>query len=532
MYEKYETEREALKQIIYAIGKLPSLDFKYMDKFLDEAFEAKSDLKTLLQLGPDLRREYRISGSNVISESHMYQILSSYINTLYNDASRNRNNLTAKHRQLLNPLMEKDTSGRTLAEMVGDNLINVDGRDLKFSRYLTQFCTNESFVEFLNKSPLRGHLNGKYQTYDTFISAVFEHASNSKRALVISANPLDIMLASDKFGTTRSCHSLDGDRSSGNTVLALSKFTGIVMLRQESPAEYPFQKVARMWLHIDRDTNQKFVLGKAYGNIQQTQIQEIAGIISKTINDSPWNVMSKPHFARNRVGNPRGFGAADPMYWDEGISAFAACETVASKQEVASGDVEVHPFFLFPPGKCLECSAKCYDPRGLACASCSKKSPKCKGCDTWVRLSAKGITQHKGDAWCKTCYDRNFFNCKVCDTHGATGDGFSLPSGSRAAARNTNVHVCQACYNTRFQCPCCKQDQLPTEKNPVTGERGNVCGECLDKHYKICSHCQVASTRGMPKVVNGEIVAVLCTPCYVKDKAQPTTVEGEECLVR
>ena len=358
MYAKFEAEKAAFIDAVYSVAKLPALDFKYMDTFLMDSFKAKGLLRDRLGLGEDFRREIRIDASNVVAESVFFRIFKRYIERLFNDASSHRNGLSQKHREMIAPLITQDGKNRTLAQMVAANLITMQAREMKFSRYLTQFCTNETFASHLLQDKEREKLNGRYQTYETFTSALFEHAGNAKRAMVISANPMDIMLCSEKFGTTRSCHSLDGEWANGNICYALSDFTAIIFLRQEEPKEFPYTKVGRMLLYLDKETNfRRFVMGRAYGNVEASQVQEIATLITEMISKEPWAILAGATMPDNRIGGPRGFGGQGPrpLYFDQATSVFAAAIATSSKEEILSNQHDVMPFFLFPGAKCLEC---------------------------------------------------------------------------------------------------------------------------------------------------------------------------------
>jgi len=159
------------------------------------------------------------------------------------------------------------------------------GRDVSLHNYFKSWDALEWLKA--NTSALTG-----YKTFDALVSDAGATRGLLSKWVCISANPLDMLLASE-FCSYTSCFSLSGGRSQTILSYMITTFTGMAYITAEP--NFDAHKHGRSWFfHDDPD---HFVLGRRYGEI--THVMEMLAHWLKP--EQP--VELKPSYPVNWINN-------------------------------------------------------------------------------------------------------------------------------------------------------------------------------------------------------------------------------------
>jgi hypothetical protein len=380
--------------------------------------------------------------------------------------------------------------------------LNEMALDEKRTMRLTKFLTRA----FADKDKGAGHREAweqtrrsyynipETETFEATVSRVMDEMASASIDVVISANPLDILLASERCGYT-SCYQFSGCHANGAIACAIDSFTVIAFLDSSRSKAYPFHKRGRMFAYIP--DFKRFVIANTYGNVATAQVRLISERISTALAQhlalpNTWKAKSRDvhggddedatlYYPEDLLENAGGRSVTHtahdqfPVYFDAPVS-----RVVVHKSVLTEGAPKVRdhrPLLSFEDAICLVCGTRTCHNEGLACGACRRPAHSC--CECGNDLDEDYVENWNDNTYCSGCLGDVTFICDCCDErHSNEASNSTVRSGL----------VCDSCFEDDFiQCEDCEEGDRHDYSCHIAGH-GHVCRNCAHD-YGRCSDC-------------------------------------------
>ena len=244
------------------------MNYRIFDEIIQQSFEGKVNLKEKLGLGDDYRRTIEITDNTFIKRNAYYLKIKYVI--------RNILGFTYQDKSIIGFIMA--------------NRIKIEKREMKFGKWLLNEISKQKKQTEVDNYLAKDYWNKV--TLQDCLSLLMEQTSSLNSQIVITANPLDMFLASECCSYD-SCYNIGGAYNSGCLAYIRDNTTFMVFVKSKSKnieAEkinnYPFWKDGRSWCHLVN--NDVLAMGRKFGNITQSQIKSVADILTKEISGEKW----------------------------------------------------------------------------------------------------------------------------------------------------------------------------------------------------------------------------------------------------
>ena len=574
--------------VMPGVAQLPR---PHLENILQKSFEIKKELKEILGLGDDYRREFSVKSSDGLTSSPAYQVFVSVIQHVYaNKAVRG----TTKFNDLQLNFMARannflDGKNNNLRDCIVNNRIHVGSREQRFTKWLLGWMTQEMYEAVLPRFRGTGEyekLRGKAkESLEALVTQMVEDGQNTQRRVMITANPLDILLSSTCAGF-RSCHALDGEWASGNVGYTQTPFVFMIAMLQPHPVAFPYMKISRMFGYLKMPENDRFVLARAYGTFGAAQIDQVTNEITNILKArkpdeaQEWlatKVGSGDEYDMQLIGYESRDGGEQPrpIYFDKAVSMISGVKTPkvqmlmehfqerSGRSKTASRDVfrSLEYAMKFSKTPCTACGAIHHNGYSMICENCSRKAPRCNGgrCNhAFIHVPAKpGLSAElSGNVMCMTCFEANAFICHHCTgtfprsskhesfyvpdvstkvdlgqlKNSSGGPGSGMPVKKKQAMKQ--IHFCATCVpKVTSECTFCEKkdliSQLRVAEDVKHAKPVSICSKC--DLLKNCTDC--GPEKWFARVYtelngNGKVVAQRCTTHQTQFVSSSTPVGG------
>lgn len=514
-YPEFETEFNALYDLMPE-----DVNKKVLRDLVDDGVAAKAELTKALGLGPDQRKVVKIGSSDYLQQSHLFQLMRRFLEN--------------------NDLIDEDDAAESsggeyrVLTMFMDNAIQPKGKkqSMKLTKHMARVITDhlkENWTKYVNShnqslfTPTK--LDEKFKNWDTAVSNLFEGLSASRCEVVITTNPLDMLLASQEADFD-SCFSFDGCHANAPSAKVRDDFTAFIFIRSDEVPEYPFYKKARSWLYVVDDYS-KFLIANFYGSIADTQVRAISQEVSSSLSahletENVWvaKMGKRGHMTKTALYYPRrkivnaGYRGCDDydhddptfktfehqkhsVWFDRNVMRFAMLKSKLPEGE----DLADHlPTLTFKNGTCLACGAVTPHNDELKCNECADgEEYDCCECDYSSR-NEDNLTCVNGNRYCSCCLDQYTFYCDSCEYH---------HRGSASHHDWDGEPICNSCFRNHYtECRECAVAVRDADIVTIDGY-GSYCSGCVDTEFTACSECD-------SYVSNEDIEQGMCSCCLNK----------------
>jgi hypothetical protein len=333
---------------------------------------------------------------------------------------------------------------------------------------------------------------------EVFANAVGDSIDKTKKPVMISANPLDILLASNESKYT-SCHAIQGigngstNYYGGTVSYAMSKNTLIMASVQDVKQGYPYYKTGRQWVYFGDDLN-AMVFGKTYGFVPTPITDQIGQELGAKISaykgePNTWNDGVPDSYPREKANAPNN------VYFD----GHSITKVVWNASTGITDVKDALPTLNFVrASNCVSCGQATTAAQKGLCSTCASKGKRnrhhadsvtvehehakeCSSCsDDLSKYDESKIVE--GEAYCDDCFDERYEYCQGCDEyfHGADLTSVEIHRDYR--------NYCPSCLdeNTR-QCMGCQEYMSPDYAYSAEDEWW--CEDCYSDRFSYCEHC-------------------------------------------
>lgn len=426
-----------------------------------------------------------------------------------------------------------DSKNISLRDCITSNKVNIKNREMRFSKWILGLVTQAQYEEalgYLREKNYFDQLRGKAkESIEALVTQMVEDGQNTQRRVMITANPLDILLSATCAGY-RSCHALDGEWASGNVGYTQTPFVFMIAMLQPHPVTFPFMKISRMFGYLKMPEANRFVLARAYGTFGQAQLDQINSMLTEILaerispdTDSKWISATGGSFGGQSYDMSLiSYAGKDshemprPIYFDHAVSMVTAQDTENLQMMIEnyrnrSGRAKagVREIFhaieygmQFPRTPCTACGKNHEHGYSLVCESCIRKAPRCQGghCgQVYIHTPARpGVSAElNGQVLCMTCFDRNAFTCHECTKvfdRRTKYETFNVPVAA-ASAEKLDLGVLKS--SERSGGPG------SSPKRKETTMQIHFCAGCVPKVVQACDYCDKNDLkRSMRSILN------------------------------
>lgn len=293
--------------------------------------------------------------------------------------------------------------------------------------------------------------------------ATAAQAKNKEGHIVLSVNPLDLLLTSESSAWT-SCHSFEGCHQAGPQASLYDPHCAVAYYYEEERAyrtdlELPY-KLARQMIYVDA-SNRAAAVQRLYGRElpedgQRAMNREIARLLCRLDGrpdaDPAWKRGEQSRDAR--ISNRAGL-----IYLD-------------ATEVYLSLDGDRPEINLAKDVPCPACGDDMDEPSKLMCGSCCNLQT-CDGCER--TLEGDEYYSFGDSVYCERCYTRRFFSCDGCHDDFARDD-MAHEDGSNC--------YCSDCANEHY--PECSECD---ERTPSDNMDDGLCPDCYEECHPRCEEC-------------------------------------------
>lgn len=312
--------------------------------------------------------------------------------------------------------------------------------------------------------------------------------------LVVSANPVDILMMSEECGYT-SCHSVGGQYSTGTVQYALMPEVWIAYYFERIRDGIPY-KLWRRLLYLDIKRGNA-VFSRLYGNeylwVQRKAEDMVIDLLK---------IRGKKYEVQVLYGSPAEVlrGVADEHFYMDVGHANVHIKSSPDKVVLVPARVE-----------CLVCSYQRVETGTFGlCASCVGESMVCSRCGSQVDEGISHVVD--GELLCSYCFDEDYVYCERCGDVEYRQDSYVV----------YDQVLCERCFNRL--CTRCDKCDEPLFKEDATMVVGyEYCPGCVEEYVVDCEECGKLLDRDEDalEMWNG---GYLCNRC-----ASLTAVMCQEC---
>lgn len=495
-YENFEAEFKTL------MGLVPRVVAReHLHSLMLEGMEAKAELSKALGVGDDGRKVFEIGSSDFLEQNDLYKAIRRFLQI----------HMVLDVPQAMD--LEDDEAPTNqdnfwLSAFLDNNVVLTGKKQgIKLTKAVAKAMTpelKEMWTDFAQEYP--HYLRGSLLKWDTAISTIFESLSATKCEVVISTNPLDMILASEQCEFEKSCFQFSGCHANGTLAYIRDKITAFVYIRAKDKTEFPFYKKARAWVYVP-ESRRKFLLANFYGSVADAQVRAISDAISTSLAEHAgvenlWQAIMgkrghkedhKLYYPKHLIANAGYRGCDDDedgdvdhspfspndfaVWFDRNVMRFAMLKADLDENEKPESHL---PKLKFKSAVCLSCGETTDHNDELQCEECINKHTQCscEGCD--ARINEIDGAYVDDDFYCVNCANARSYVCDRCfNRRGGT------PAHRNAEARP----VCNYCYTNYYSaCQGCSRVCSNSTLSYVR-DRGDYCDSCLETSAVRCCEC-------------------------------------------
>jgi len=323
----------------------------------------------------------------------------------------------------------------------------------------------------------------------TVYSQVMQGALSGEVTIALSANPVDMLLASAHTTGWRSCHAIyDGAFATGPVDYLVDRPTLIAFAYRDAlpinslpscETSWP-RKLWRQMVYFDPEAKSA-VMSREYPGASEPYAREaraLAALLLSRMHDVPHNW---------KVGSA---ASSDEEVWRRGDGCIYAGRRYAMRVWSQPWHYPDHPSRVvrmspsgvapdvrvgvedLPCARCGELRNSCYDlsTGSLFCPDC-RAAAIC--CVCGARLLQRSVyTSHAGNLYCRSCYVERFFICDVC------GEEYDLAAMTEDAYYR---RLCPECLeHCRVRCSRCQGYYRPEDIERADDADAPRCSCCVD----------------------------------------------------
>jgi hypothetical protein len=371
--------------------------------------------------------------------------------------------------------------------------------------------------------------------------------------LVLSCNPLDMLLSSDSTNGWNSCHRLEGGYATGGLAYMLDDVSLIAYVyknvRQYAPCsvELPI-KSWRQMVYLDVE-NKAAIMSREYPGLKSALGKASRRLVARVLADLTgceykWKV-ARLNTNATMPENPDDNG--DYCVDRKGIWQYRDIPTYRIRMQ-GGGTPKVYTGLRYLPcpvcGKqrddgdqarlacpscigikrCHICGSQ-YDLRfvdetstQLICTRClrDQETVECASCNETIRRGQAEILPD-GTLYCADCFHDNYFRCYSCEGTYALEDSNSVDG----------FLYCSDCYEEMFfDCPMCGEIVSSDYHRVVTVEGNSYCTTCAENNFEVCNDCDEYTEHPLTALDEDDDAVHYCETCF-RRSASMCSVCGE-----
>lgn len=292
--------------------------------------------------------------------------------------------------------------------------------------------------------------------------------------LVLSVNPLDILLSTDNSSFT-SCHSLDGCHYNGNIAYVRDEVTAIVYVMKADQQELltagklPY-KSGRCWMYLVPD--KVISIAKAYGSVTSTDRKAAMDYVQPRLLGGIGDADLSSYSSLDYDWLYRYFDTEDGS--DETEAAYYL-DNYDMMVLVNDSAKHCDEWLITEAARCLSCGNTTTNQEAGVCNECLHDN-RCDCCGGYAHDLQDGP---HGDQICDYCMANETTECPEC---GDIEYHFNLH-----AVRNS-VDMCRSCMDKHaFRCYDCWNYHLNEDGVDIPNDTMH-CSECAERHHR-CGQC-------------------------------------------
>lgn len=528
-YKNYEVEFAKLMELVPQV-----VEREHLHALMLEGIEAKSELSEVLGVGEDGRKVFEIGSNDFLLESNLYNLVKRFLEYYGVLAIPDLHEITDDE-------APSDRNNFWLSAFLDNNVVLAGKKQgMKLTKAIAKSMTpelKEKWRDYAAGYP--SYLTGPPLNWDTAISSIFESLAATKCEVVISTNPLDMILASEQCEFEKSCFQFCGCHANGTLAYIRDSITAFVYIRDKNTTKFPYYKKARAWVYVP-PSRRKFLLANFYGSVADAQVRAISDMISTSLAahagaDNVWRAIMgkrvhaeghKLYYPKHLIANAgyRGcddndnddidhetFSHSDRSVWfDRNVMRFAML-----KEDLFDDDKpENHlPKLIFKDARCLSCGDTTNHNEKLQCDNCEDGHARIRCHDCGSRTRENDGDYVADDFYCEDCVDDYSFGCNHCGNRFPGSSEHETSAGSPLCNRCHREYysLCTGCETTRrsdymhniegrgqYCDPCflrestrCVECYARVHNDDVIHAHGyGYCEDCVDKHYPECETCE------------------------------------------
>lgn len=369
----------------------------------------------------------------------------------------------------------------------------------KVSKYLS--ATRKDYLKYI-KVLDEDYVNMYMENYNIAFSMGI-NSLKSRGKVGLSINPMDFIMVSSHTNGWKSCHNIyDGCYRTGGVsyMLDMASIVGYGYEKTTPLSESGFNSTVKMplktWramVFLDPDTRNYGIISRQYPSeksIYSYTVRELTAELMGTICNVPSNyvvstynrspikkteLLDKYHEAR--IIADRAYNYFDPISSHVLLSNFK--DSADRKLLISVGSSAI---------PCTECGClRYYDEEDeganyLNCENCDNRGRYCYSCGD----PCSGDYSYQGDAYCASCYNRNFSYCAHCDDAFYHND---LWGATDSLGRR--LRVCEYCRDEYYtECDRCGEYHENVQHVEVNGYIREWCISCVEDSACSCANCE------------------------------------------
>ena len=326
--------------------------------------------------------------------------------------------------------------------------------------------------------------------------------------VVLSINPLDVLLASECTNGWHSCHALDGEYAAGQLSYLTCRYTAIQYAYRDIRSYEGYQLPAKMWRQWAYMQQDGVLQMRHYPQSFPAFAKTGRKLIGRVLHD--WNGLSNHNIYVRKSGyqNINIFNSRyqfnyvdDPEYHNARL-----VQLCLDHENVLSQDVDFDND-IGGPVYCLSCGAE----RDPDCSGEREGSFLCNECDSTTECICCGgyvdsdtAIYFNGSYYCSDCAEEHLSRCIHCGDYVHNDD--AMYYGDNA--------YCESCFGNNFTCCSrCGCDVPNCDASTVDGD--DYCSSCYEKFCTTCEECgdDIVTSDACSVMDDKDNEYILCSDC-------------------
>ena len=340
-------------------------------------------------------------------------------------------------------------------------------------------------------------------TVVTAFSCATAMAKYKKHEVVVSINPLDMLLASEHTTGWSSCHALDESRTAGALAYTLDSASAVAYAYTYTKTEgltgqtLPI-KAWRQMVFFDLDTHAA-VTSRQYPEDGIWYSETVERVLGEMVCKLGGGGVPKT-IPYREGGHTRlcGYSRQGPWHYYDDLQSVVKLEGVSTRPLVSPGVVEL---------PCVKCGRKRTDSvaDSLLCYLCGDYGAPCADCGNICMRDSDETSWYNHDAYCRNCWENNFSTCGRCGEPVPDDDVFE----------GDGEHLCERCFDRNYEvCEVCN-GATHRDNVVVDSEGTSYCRDCAEELLYMCDECgEHYRERGIVQLRTG----TFCCDCAAEDE--------------